>query len=131
MLNFCVIFGFVIFSINGVNKHYGTPTNPAAHARVPGGSCSGAAVAVAAKLVDFSLGEFFFLYLLIAYLPLTIPSMCTIALVTQWIISMWSRTCLLLLNFLSNESFSFLTFFFFGICKHIWLLMPVIMSKIQ
>ncbi|XP_044466681.1 translocon at the outer membrane of chloroplasts 64-like [Mangifera indica] len=44
------------YSINGVNKHYGTPTNPAAHARVPGGSCSGAAVAVAAKLVDFSLG---------------------------------------------------------------------------
>ncbi|KAL5748780.1 hypothetical protein ACOSQ2_026077 [Xanthoceras sorbifolium] len=44
------------YSINGTNKHYGTPTNPAAHSRVPGGSSSGAAVAVAAKLVDFSLG---------------------------------------------------------------------------
>lgn len=46
-----------IFSIIGENKHYGTPTNPAAQARVPGGSSSGAAVAVAAGLVDFSLGE--------------------------------------------------------------------------
>ncbi|KAF2309110.1 hypothetical protein GH714_000573 [Hevea brasiliensis] len=44
------------YSINGENKHYGTPTNPAAPAYVPGGSSSGAAVAVAAKLVDFSLG---------------------------------------------------------------------------
>ncbi|OAY32162.1 outer envelope protein 64, chloroplastic [Manihot esculenta] len=44
------------YSINGENKHYGTPTNPAAPAYVPGGSSSGAAVAVAADLVDFSLG---------------------------------------------------------------------------
>lgn len=44
------------FSVTGENKHYGTPTNPAAPDRVPGGSCSGAAVAVAANLVDFSLG---------------------------------------------------------------------------
>ncbi|KAL1820109.1 hypothetical protein ACET3Z_014978 [Daucus carota] len=44
------------FSISGENKHYDTPTNPAAPARVPGGSSSGAAVAVAANLVDFSLG---------------------------------------------------------------------------
>ncbi|CAN0891442.1 Translocon at the outer membrane of chloroplasts 64 [Linum grandiflorum] len=44
------------YSINGENKHYGTPTNPAAPTRVPGGSSSGSAVAVAAKLVDFSLG---------------------------------------------------------------------------
>ncbi|KAJ4713537.1 outer envelope protein 64, chloroplastic-like [Melia azedarach] len=44
------------YSINGTNKHYGTPTNPAAPARVPGGSSSGAAVSVAANLVDFSLG---------------------------------------------------------------------------
>ncbi|CAK7349587.1 unnamed protein product [Dovyalis caffra] len=44
------------YSIHGENKHYGTPTNPAVPARVPGGSCSGAAVAVAADLVDFSLG---------------------------------------------------------------------------
>ncbi|KAJ4848375.1 Outer envelope protein 64, chloroplastic [Turnera subulata] len=44
------------YSINGENKHYETPTNPAAHARVSGGSSSGSAVAVAADLVDFSLG---------------------------------------------------------------------------
>ncbi|KAK4486121.1 hypothetical protein RD792_008789 [Penstemon davidsonii] len=43
-------------SISGESKHYGTPTNPASHARIPGGASSGAAVAVAANLVDFSLG---------------------------------------------------------------------------
>ncbi|KAF8378611.1 hypothetical protein HHK36_029959 [Tetracentron sinense] len=44
------------YSINGENKHYDTPTNPAAPSRLPGGSSSGSAVAVAAKIVDFSLG---------------------------------------------------------------------------
>ncbi|KAH9316156.1 hypothetical protein KI387_024783, partial [Taxus chinensis] len=44
------------YSIDGENKHYGTPTNPAAPSRIPGGSSSGSAVAVAAELVDFSLG---------------------------------------------------------------------------
>lgn len=44
------------YSINGENAHYGTPVNPCAPDRVPGGSSSGSAVAVAAKLVDFSLG---------------------------------------------------------------------------
>ncbi|XP_077230163.1 amidase 1-like [Tasmannia lanceolata] len=44
------------YSINGENKHYGTPTNPSAPDRIPGGSSSGSAVAVSAKLVDFSLG---------------------------------------------------------------------------
>nr|KJB45212.1 hypothetical protein B456_007G295700 [Gossypium raimondii] len=44
------------YCMYGVNKHYGTPTNPCAPDRVPGGSSSGSAVAVAAKLVDFSLG---------------------------------------------------------------------------
>lgn len=44
------------YSINGENAHYGTPTNPCAPDRVPGGSSSGSAVAVGAKLVDFSLG---------------------------------------------------------------------------
>uniref|UniRef100_A0A0D9W1W1 Amidase domain-containing protein n=1 Tax=Leersia perrieri TaxID=77586 RepID=A0A0D9W1W1_9ORYZ len=44
------------YSINGENAHYGTPTNPCAPGRVPGGSSSGSAVAVAANLVDFSLG---------------------------------------------------------------------------
>ncbi|XP_022725878.1 outer envelope protein 64, chloroplastic-like isoform X2 [Durio zibethinus] len=44
------------YSIHGENKHYGTPTNPTAPACIPGGSSSGAAVAVAANFVDFSLG---------------------------------------------------------------------------
>lgn len=46
-----------ICSINGENKHYGTPVNPAAPDRIPGGSSSGSAVAVAAELVDFSVGK--------------------------------------------------------------------------
>lgn len=44
------------FSIEGENVHYGTPINPRAPDRIPGGSSSGSAVAVAAGLVDFSLG---------------------------------------------------------------------------
>ncbi|KAF8724041.1 hypothetical protein HU200_021050 [Digitaria exilis] len=44
------------YSINGENAHYGTPMNLCAPDRVPGGSSSGSAVAVAAKLVDFALG---------------------------------------------------------------------------
>jgi amidase len=44
------------YSLNGENVHYGTPTNPRAPARIPGGSSSGSAVAVAADLVDFALG---------------------------------------------------------------------------
>ncbi|XP_048136424.1 amidase 1-like [Rhodamnia argentea] len=44
------------YSIDGENKHYGTPRNPCAPDRVPGGSSSGSAVAVGAMLVDFSLG---------------------------------------------------------------------------
>ncbi|KAG0583276.1 hypothetical protein M758_3G124400 [Ceratodon purpureus] len=44
------------YSINGENEHYGTPVNPAAPNRIPGGSSSGSAVAVAANCVDFSLG---------------------------------------------------------------------------
>lgn len=47
-----------IRSILGQNAHYGTPTNPADHTRMPGGSSSGSGVVVAANLVDFSLGEF-------------------------------------------------------------------------
>src|SRR5207249_2477330 len=38
------------------NAHYGTPTNPSAPGRVPGGSSSGSAAAVAGGLVDFALG---------------------------------------------------------------------------
>ncbi|XP_022744382.1 outer envelope protein 64, mitochondrial-like isoform X3 [Durio zibethinus] len=44
------------FGITGENKHYGTPINPNMPSNVPGGSSSGSAVAVAAKLVDFALG---------------------------------------------------------------------------
>ena len=42
--------------IFGENAHYGTPTNPNAPGRVPGGSSSGSAAAVAGGLVDFALG---------------------------------------------------------------------------
>jgi amidase len=42
--------------IFGENAHYGTPTNPRAPGRVPGGSSSGSAAAVAGDLVDFALG---------------------------------------------------------------------------
>lgn len=44
------------FSLLGANHHYGTPINPAAPQRHPGGSSSGSAVAVAAGLADFALG---------------------------------------------------------------------------
>ncbi|WP_194711466.1 amidase [Noviherbaspirillum soli] len=44
------------YSINGDNAHYGTPVNSAAPDRVPGGSSSGSAAAVAARLCDFALG---------------------------------------------------------------------------
>ncbi len=43
--------------ILGENPHYGTPINPEAPGRVPGGSSSGSAAAVAGKLVDFALGS--------------------------------------------------------------------------
>lgn len=44
------------YSIHGDNLHYGTPVNMAAPGRVPGGSSSGSAAAVAAALCDFALG---------------------------------------------------------------------------
>jgi amidase len=40
----------------GMNPHFGTPINPRAPQRVPGGSSSGSASAVAAGLCDFALG---------------------------------------------------------------------------
>ena len=43
--------------IFGENVHYGTPANPRAPGRVPGGSSSGSAAAVAGELVDFALGS--------------------------------------------------------------------------
>lgn len=44
------------YSINGENVHYGTPVNPKAPGRIPGGSSSGSAAAVSGDLVDFALG---------------------------------------------------------------------------
>lgn len=44
------------YSIHGDNAHYGTPLNARAPDRVPGGSSSGSAAAVSARLVDFALG---------------------------------------------------------------------------
>lgn len=46
----------LMYSLGGENYHYGTPVNPRASDRIPGGSSSGSAVAVAAGSVDFALG---------------------------------------------------------------------------
>lgn len=46
----------LMYSINGENAHYGTPSNPRAPGRIPGGSSSGSASAVAAGLADFAIG---------------------------------------------------------------------------
>lgn len=43
-------------SLTGENAHYGTPINPRCPERVPGGSSSGSAVAVAGGSVDVALG---------------------------------------------------------------------------
>ncbi len=47
----------VAFSLIGENHFYGTPLNPKAPDRVPGGSSSGSAAAVACGLADFALGS--------------------------------------------------------------------------
>ncbi|WP_022963470.1 amidase [Halopseudomonas pelagia] len=44
------------YSLAGINAHYGTPRNPAAEQRLPGGSSSGSVVAVAAGYADLALG---------------------------------------------------------------------------
>jgi amidase len=44
------------YSLAGINVHYGTPRNPASPARIPGGSSSGSAVAVAGGFADIGLG---------------------------------------------------------------------------
>jgi amidase len=45
------------FSLNGENAHYGTPPNPKAPGRIPGGSSCGSAAAVAVGDVDFAIGS--------------------------------------------------------------------------
>ena len=45
------------YSLFGENFHYGTPVNLKAPDRVPGGSSSGSASAVAGRLVDFAVGS--------------------------------------------------------------------------
>src|SRR5438105_1986179 len=45
------------FSILGINPHYGTPGNPADRTRVPGGSTSGGAVAVADGMCEIAIGS--------------------------------------------------------------------------
>ncbi len=44
------------FGSSGVNPHYGTPVNPIDPGRIPGGSSSGSAVAVATGLADVAFG---------------------------------------------------------------------------
>jgi amidase len=45
------------YSLSGVNPHYGTPMNPRAPGRLPGGSSAGSAAACGAGLCDFALGS--------------------------------------------------------------------------
>ncbi len=42
---------------SGMNEYYGTPVNPLGHYRIPGGSSSGSAVAVATGAADVALGS--------------------------------------------------------------------------
>ena len=44
------------FGITGINRAFGTPLNPKYPALIPGGSSSGSAAAISAKLADFTLG---------------------------------------------------------------------------
>lgn len=56
--NFCgkTMTDELAYSLNGQNIHYGTPSNPMTPDRLPGGSSSGSAVAVASGLADIGLG---------------------------------------------------------------------------
>jgi amidase len=44
------------YGVTGINRWCGTPLNPRYPERIPGGSSSGSAVAVAAQRVDFAIG---------------------------------------------------------------------------
>ncbi len=46
----------IAYSLNGENHFFGTPVNVNAEGRIPGGSSSGSAAAVAGKLCDIALG---------------------------------------------------------------------------
>lgn len=46
----------LFYSLSGVSAHYGTPANVRAPGRIPGGSSSGSAAAVAAGACDVALG---------------------------------------------------------------------------
>ncbi|RVU37854.1 amidase [Hwanghaeella grinnelliae] len=46
----------IAYSLNGENHFYGTPVNVNAKGRIPGGSSSGSAAAVAGALCDYALG---------------------------------------------------------------------------
>lgn len=45
------------WSMYGMNAHFGTPVNPATPDRIPGGSSSGSAAAVAGGLADIAIGS--------------------------------------------------------------------------
>ena len=45
------------YSILGINSHYGSPINPRTPDRIPGGSSSGSATAVASGAADFAIGS--------------------------------------------------------------------------
>jgi amidase len=47
----------MLYSVTGINAHYGTPANLRAPGRMPGGSSSGSAAAMAAGACDFALGS--------------------------------------------------------------------------
>ena len=47
----------LFYSVSGINAHYGMPANPRAPGRIPGGSSSGSAAAVAAGACDLALGS--------------------------------------------------------------------------
>jgi amidase len=47
----------LLFSVTGINAHYGTPANVRAPGRIPGGSSSGSAAATAAGACDFAIGS--------------------------------------------------------------------------